>query len=290
VRAVRDCPCPRSIYRFLVASDEVRVSMDDSLDLTGQVAIVTGAGRGLGRHFALQVAEAGGAVALVGRHRDALDGLGAEIGALGGQAESFVADVRDADAASATVAASEARLGPVTILINNAGMLSLGAVSTLDPDEFWESMAVNVQGPLLWTRAVLEPMLARGSGRIINMTSTVGTNPMANGAAYCCSKAALTMFTAVLGLELVGTGVVTFALAPLAATDMTRQGVSSSAINDQQRAFYAALLADPDPLLADSLRLFRTILSGRVDHASGSCLVSNRPLDAQLAGLGHVLT
>ena len=94
------------------------------------------------------------------------------------------------------------------------------------------------------------------------------------------------MFTAVLGLELVGTRVVTFALAPLAATDMTRQGVNSPAINDEQRAFYAALLADPDPLLADSLRLFRTMLSGRLDHVSGSCLVSNRPLDAQVPELG----
>src|SRR5262249_54718926 len=129
-------------------------------------------------------------------------------------------------------------------------------------------------------------MLARRAGRIINVTSTVGNNPMANAAAYCCSKAALTMFTAVLGLELVGTGVVTFALAPLAATDMTRQGVTSPALADEQRAFSPALLAAPDPLLADSLRLFRTMLRGRLDHVSGSCLVSNRPLDAQLAPLG----
>jgi NAD(P)-dependent dehydrogenase (short-subunit alcohol dehydrogenase family) len=260
--------------------------MDDSLDLTGHVAIVTGAGRGLGRHFALQVAQAGGAVALVGRYRDALDGVSAEICALGGHAASFVSDVRDADAACEAVAATEAQLGPVTILVNNAGMLSLGAVATLDVNQFWESMAVNVQGPLIWTRAVLQSMFARRAGRIINVTSTVGNSPMANAAAYCCSKSALTMLTAVLGLELVGTGVVTFALAPLAATDMTRQGLTAPELNDEQRALYAAMLADPDPLLADSLRLLRTMLSGRLDHVSGSCLVSNRPLDAQVPELG----
>jgi NAD(P)-dependent dehydrogenase (short-subunit alcohol dehydrogenase family) len=146
-------------------------------------------------------------------------------------------------------------------------------------------MAENLQGSLLWTQAVLEPMLARGSGRIINLTSSVGTTPAPNMAAYCCAKGAVTMFTAVLGLELVGTGVVTFALSPLAATEMTQQGVDSPAITEQQRAFYTALLDDPEPLLADSLRLLRIMLSGRLDHVSGSCLLSYRPLDSQLARL-----
>jgi hypothetical protein len=94
------------------------------------------------------------------------------------------------------------------------------------------------------------------------------------------------MFTAVLGLELVGTRVVAFALAPLAATDMTQRMLAAPELNHETRAFYAALLADPDPLLAGSLRLFRIMLSGRLDHVSGSCLVSSRTLDAQLAPFG----
>jgi NAD(P)-dependent dehydrogenase (short-subunit alcohol dehydrogenase family) len=114
------------------------------LDLTGQVAIVTGAGRGLGRRFALEIAQAGGAVALVGRNQDALDAVGGEIRELGRQTASFVADVRDADTTASTVKATEAQLGPVTILVNNAGMLSVGSVLTLDPNEFSETMAVNL--------------------------------------------------------------------------------------------------------------------------------------------------
>jgi NAD(P)-dependent dehydrogenase (short-subunit alcohol dehydrogenase family) len=128
-------------------------------------------------------------------------------------------------------------------------------------------------------------MLARESGRFINVTSSFG--PAANLAAYSCAKGAVTMFTAVLALELVGTGVVTFALSPLAATDMVQQGLDSSAITEEQRAYLTALLDNPGPLLADSLRLLRIMLSGRLDHVPGSCLLSYRPLESQLARLSE---
>ena len=256
--------------------------MPDSLDLTGEVAIVTGGGRGLGRCFALEIAKAGGSVALVGRTAATLDGVAAEVRAEGGCAATFVADVRDSNAAAATVVATEDELGPVTILVNNAALLSLGAVSSLDPQEFWNTMTVNVLGPLVWTRAVLPGMLARRAGRIVNVTSAAGEFAQPNGAAYCCSKAALTRFTSVLGLETVGTGVVTFALAPLARTESSVMLTTAPELTEEQRAFFTMLLEEPERLLDDSLQLFRKMLSGQLDHVSGRYLDSSRPLDEQL--------
>jgi NAD(P)-dependent dehydrogenase (short-subunit alcohol dehydrogenase family) len=130
-------------------------------------------------------------------------------------------------------------------------------------------------------------MLARRAGRIINLTSSAGTRPLANGSGYSCSKAALTMFTAVLGLELGGTGVVTFALSPLAVTDMVRTGAATPGLSDEMRAFFAMLLADPDRYLTDTLRLFRAMLSGGLDHVSGSYLQSSQRLEPQLARLSE---
>ena len=100
--------------------------------------------RGGCRRFSLEIARSGEAVALVGRNRGALDKLSGEIRALGGARCSFVADVRDPGSASSTVTPTSAWLGPVTILTNNAALLSLGSVATLDPGQFWETTAVNV--------------------------------------------------------------------------------------------------------------------------------------------------
>lgn len=109
----------------------------------------------------------------------------------------------------------------------------------------------------------MEPMLARQPRRIINVIRLLGHNATPNGA-HCYAKAPLTMFTAVLGLELVGTGVATFALAPLAASDTNRRPPARPEVSDEQRAFYALLLFERDPPLA-ALNLLR--ISAGVNNA-----------------------
>lgn len=255
----------------------------ERVDLRGQVAVVTGGGRGLGRHLSLELARAGAAVAIVGRTRATLERTAAELRGLGARAELFLADVRDPDAAERVVPALVARIGEVDVLVNNAGILGgLGPVATVEPDTFWDAFTVNVRGPFLWSRAVLPSMLGRGRGRIINVSSGSARQAVANSGAYCASKAALSHLTAVLAAELTGSGVTTFAIAPMAATDMLHELVVSPRMPAPLRAVFAGIEQREPEILAASLGLFRTVLSGLLDEHSGAHLDSRFPLDEQL--------
>src|SRR5262249_48040481 len=155
------------------------------IELAGQVAIITGAGRGLGRAFAQSLAGAGAAVALVARSKDELEQTAAEIGAAGGTAISFVADVADHSAAATITDQVERQLGPVNLLVNNAGAATaLGPVSQTEPHEWWRCFEVNVLGSYLYTRAVLPGMIALGRGRIVNIASGAGLAAIPNMSGY----------------------------------------------------------------------------------------------------------
>ncbi|MEZ5264872.1 MAG: SDR family NAD(P)-dependent oxidoreductase [Acidimicrobiales bacterium] len=181
-----------------------------------------------------------------GGHRRAdratLERTAAELRGLGARAELFLADVRDPDAAERVIPALVARMGEVDVLVNNAGILGgLGPVATVEPDAFWDAFTVNVRGPFLWSRAVLPSMLGRGRGRIINVSSGSARQAVPNGGAYCASKAALSHLTAVLAAELTGSGVTTFAIAPMAATDMLHELVVSPRMPAPLRAVFAGI-------------------------------------------------
>ncbi len=186
-------------------------------ELDGQVALVTGGGRGVGRAIAQALARAGASVMVSSRTREQLDETVALIEGEGGRAAAFAADVEQRAAVEAMVSETERVLGPVTLLVNNAGLGTTGGVGpfeTLDIDEVHHLIDNNMFAAMLCTRLVLPGMLERGNGRIINVASGSGivSQPFVN--AYSVAKAGLIRFSENLALELKGRGVTRFAITP----------------------------------------------------------------------------
>ena len=179
------------------------------------MAIVTGGGRGLGRAIALELARRGANVVIASRNAPELDAVVLEIRRAGGRALAQTADIADARQVQELVLATEQWVGPATIVVNNAGVGEpIGMLADSDPALWLRSLAINVGGAYLVTRAALPGMLSRGYGRILNVTSMSATTPTALRTAYTTSKAALLMLTRSLALELEGTGVAACALDP----------------------------------------------------------------------------
>ena len=161
--------------------------------LDGQVALVTGAGTGIGRASAIALAQEGAALALVGRRQSLLDETAVAIRDAGGSALILSADITDPEAARAVVAQTESEFGRLDVLVNNAGGGSKSrSVRTIETEDFEGVQRLNVTAPLVLTQAALPGMLARGAGTIITISSfaAVTASPMA-GVAYGAAKAAV---------------------------------------------------------------------------------------------------
>jgi len=185
-----------------------------AIDLTGRVAVVTGAGKGIGREICLTLARAGAGIFAVSRTEGDLDSLAPEVTALGGRYAAAMIEVGGIDAAERIATAAIAALGPVDILVNNAGV-ARNAPAELVTEADWDAtQATNVRGAFFLAQAVGQSMLQRGHGRIINVTSAAALAGLADHAAYCASKAALGMVTKVLAIEWGPRGVTVNAVAP----------------------------------------------------------------------------
>jgi NAD(P)-dependent dehydrogenase (short-subunit alcohol dehydrogenase family) len=245
-------------------------------ELAGQVAIVTGGSRGIGRAVAQALAAAGAAVTVTGRARDQLAHSVALIEGAGGRALALAADVADSDAMAGVLAETERQLGPVDVLVNNAAIADpLGPLWEADPAVWWRTVETNLGGAFYACRAVLPGMVARRRGRIINVTGAGGIAPVPHFSAYGASKAALLRLTDTLAAEVASHGIRVFALSPgMVETQLGVQGMAAvralAAAGDPtpfvQRA---ATLAAPWRPAADAGALCVRLASGQADGLSG---------------------
>ncbi|HVX30031.1 MAG TPA: SDR family NAD(P)-dependent oxidoreductase, partial [Nitrolancea sp.] len=173
----------------------------------GKVALVTGGTSGIGEATALRLASEGARVAIAGRDAGRGRALTERIGAEGGEADFFEADVTQEDAVNAMVDAVMARFGRIDVLVNNAGIINHGTVISASVAEWDTLMATNVRGVFLVSRAVLPQMIAGGGGSVINLGSNLGLVGTRGAAAYVTSKGAIVQLSKAMALDHVADGI-----------------------------------------------------------------------------------
>ncbi|MDH5590180.1 MAG: 3-oxoacyl-[acyl-carrier-protein] reductase [Gemmatimonadota bacterium] len=196
-------------------------------ELDQKVAVVTGGSRGIGLAISRALAEAGARVAVVARNGDRAREVAAALP--GGGHQGYACDVADPAAVNEVTSAVESDLGPVEILVNNAGITRDNILLRMKDEEFDEVIAANLKGAFNFTRAVARGMMKRRSGSILNITSVVGLTGNAGQANYAASKAGMVGLTKSVAKELASRGVRCNAIAPgFIRTDMTAE------LNDTQ--------------------------------------------------------
>ena len=199
--------------------------------LANQVAVVTGAGRGIGRAIALAFAQAGADIVCVSRTAENSEKVAGEVRALGRKAWAHAMDVADGAAVEAAAEKVLAEAGRVDILVNNAGITRDGLLMRMSEADWDTVLNTNLKGAFLFTRAFTRAFLKQRSGRILNVASVIGLIGNAGRCNYAASKAALIGFTKSVARELASRGITANVLAPgFIETDMT------AALNEQLRA------------------------------------------------------
>jgi len=189
--------------------------------MNGQVVVITGASRGIGAEAARVFAAKGARVALLARSGDAVAALARDIGP---QAMALAVDVADWGQMQGAIAQVTAQIGPVDVMINNAGVIDpIAILADSDPAAWAQAIAINLNGVYHGMRAVLPGMLARGRGTVITVSSGAAHNPIEGWSSYCASKAGAAMLTSCAHLEAGSAGVRVMGLSPgTVATDMQR--------------------------------------------------------------------
>ena len=241
-----------------------------SVDLKGQVALVTGASRGLGRAIALAFARSGAVVACVARNAEKLKETVDAITAAGGKGEAFECDVNDGASVNALVEQVTGKFGGLHILVNNAGITRDTLLPRMEDQQWDEVINTNLRGAFLFTRAATRVMMQARYGRVINMSSVSGGvigNP--GQANYSASKAALVGFTKTVAREFAGRKITVNAVAPgFIESDMTA-ALGDAILEEVQKKIPAKRLGKPDDVVAATLYL----ASPAASYVTGQLLV-----------------
>ena len=192
------------------------------VDLSGKTALVTGASRGIGKSIALALAAAGAKVALVARGEAKLAEVAGEITAAGGTAAVYPCDVTDSAASAKVIETMVADWGQIDILVNNAGITKDTLIPRMSDEEWDDVIATNLRSVFLFTRAAIQEMMRKRTGRIINISSVSGIMGNPGQANYSASKAGIIGFTQTVAREIAGRKVTVNAICPgFIATEMT---------------------------------------------------------------------
>ncbi len=262
-------------------------------NLEGQVAIVTGGGRNIGRAIAQELARAGMKVVVISRTAEEIGETVRLIQQEGGEATAFQVDVTERESVESMVQKSEQQFGPIELLVNNAaGLASYGPVwhEDSDVDVWWREVEINLRGPFLCSRAVLPSMMRRQTGRIIQVGSGIGAIKFANFSAYAASKAGLIKFAENLAEEVKEFGIKVFTIDPGLVRTAGHERNIESGLDDKWfggivQKWFAAGVAVPPTVAA---LLVRRIATGEVDALSGCYLRYDDDLTAMVANAQEI--
>lgn len=257
--------------------------------LDGQVALVTGAGRGFGRAIAERFAAEGAQVALLSRSLTQLEEVAQSTRATGGHAVGVRCDVTDPASIAHAVAKVEEVLGPIDLMVSNAGVPGpFGPIWQVDPEEWWRAQAVHIRAPMLLMHHVLPGMVARNKGRVICVSAKAARIVAPYMSAYCTGKIAQNRLVAQAAAELADSKVAVFAIDPgFVFTELARQTLEDAAAQEFLGAMMGRLRErQDDPAAQDDLARCALrcldLASGRYDELSGGYFELSDDLDAML--------
>ena len=248
----------------------------ENFNLTGQVAIVTGGGRGIGRAFAQALAKVGVKIVVTARTKHELEQTVELIQSSGGQAIAIPGDVSEPSTVEQIAKITEKKFGTADILINNAGIT--GPVTNewdADPSDWWRTMEINMRGTYLMTREILPSMISRNRGRIINLTSAVVLKTYPYFTSYTVSKAAIIYYTQNLAGQVKDQGISVVAYHPGGPeTEMSRHLAESSEVHDSVREIFKKMYEnDANTPMEIPVQDVLMMASGQSDPLTGRFLM-----------------
>jgi NAD(P)-dependent dehydrogenase (short-subunit alcohol dehydrogenase family) len=236
-----------------------------------KVALITGGGRGLGRAFAMALARKGMSIAVASRTAEQLNETVALLEALPVAAIAIPTDVTNEHSVHHMICVAEQRLGPIDLLVNNAGTgPPFGPTWETDSNDWWTNIEINLKGPMLCAKAAIPGMIGRGGGRIINVASGAGTVSIPYMSAYVTGKAALIRFTEVLASELQPHGISVFAIHPGTVRTSMAEGLMQSDAGRRWLPWFRKIFDDNrDESSKPGEELVQYLASGEADMLSG---------------------